>query len=55
MKGRQWAIENGFSKSGMCNAMSKSILKFFSRWQIPSKFELRKINREKLNYPTGVL
>ena len=53
--GREWAIENGFTKFGMCNEMSKSIMQFFNKWQKPEKFSLKKINKQKLNYPAGVL
>ena len=55
LSGRDWAIDNGFTKRGMCNAMSKSIEQFFRKWQRPEKFSLKKINKQKLNYPTGVL
>lgn len=54
-KGREWAIENGFDKNGMCNAAINSFEDLFENWSKLEKFELIDLNKKKLIYPTGVL
>jgi glycosyltransferase involved in cell wall biosynthesis len=55
LEGRQWAIENGFSSEGMCDAMIESIEGCFNTWRPRKKFILINTDREEAIYPDGVL
>jgi len=53
--GRTWAIENGFTSEGMCDAMVASIEGCFNTWKPRAKFTLINTNIEKITYPHGAL
>ena len=53
--GRKWAIENGFTSEGMCDAMVTSIEGCFDTWQPRKRFTLINTDIEKITYPHGAL
>ena len=55
LEGREWATKNGFTSKGMCDSMIKSIETCMESWQPRQKFTLINTNREKIDYPNGVL
>jgi len=54
-EGRAWAIENGFNREGMCNAVINSFESLFNTWKPLKRFKLIDMNEEEPTYPTGVL
>jgi hypothetical protein len=53
--GRNWAIENGFTHKGMCDAMTNGIETCFKNFKPLESYELIDMSKPKPNYPTGVL
>ena len=55
MIGREWAIKNGFTKEGMCNAVIDSFEGLFKSYKPIDSFEVINTSLPKPIYPTGVL
>ena len=55
LAGRKWAIENGFTQKGMCNAMIHAIDSCFDSFQSRQSYKLIDMNKEKPVYPIGAL
>ena len=55
MKGRKWAIQNGFTQDAMCEGMVNSIDSCFSNFKRRKPYRLINTNLEKPTYPSGVL
>ena len=53
--GRNWAIENGFTHKGMCDAMTNGIEACLKNFKPVESYELIDMSKPKPNYPTGVL
>ena len=52
--GRDWAIENGFTHKGMCDAMINGIDTCFENFKPRERHTMIKVSPEP-NYPTGVI
>ena len=52
---RNWAIENGFTDTGMCNAMIEGIDVCLSNFTKRESYELIDMNKPEPIYPSGVL
>jgi hypothetical protein len=55
MKGRNWAIENGYTQEGMCKAMINGIDTTLSSFTPRTKYQLIDTGTPKPVYNTGVL
>jgi glycosyltransferase involved in cell wall biosynthesis len=55
LKGREWAIKNGFNRKGMCDKVMQSFESLFSTWKPLDSFKLIDMNKNNLKYPSGVL
>ena len=55
MVGREWAIKNGFTKEGMCNAVIDSFEGLFESHKPINSFEVINTSLPEPIYPTGVL
>tara|TARA_Y100000592_G_scaffold101075_1_gene185201 strand:+ start:8615 stop:10072 length:1458 start_codon:yes stop_codon:yes gene_type:complete len=53
MKGRDWAIENGFTAKEMCNAFERSIESCWKHWKPRKRFTLIDSQKPKPKYPVG--
>ena len=55
LEGRNWAIENGFNKEGMCDKVINAFESLFETWKPMKSFKLINMNETEPTYPTGVL
>jgi glycosyltransferase involved in cell wall biosynthesis len=55
LEGRDWAIENGFNREGMCEALVNAFESMFKTWKPVDSFKLIEMSKNKPNYPSGVL
>ena len=53
--GREWAIENGFTRDGMCKAFLDSVQGCFNDWKPRERFTLLNAEESKLVYPDGII
>ena len=53
MKGREWAIENGFTAKEMCNAFERSMEGCWKNWTPRKRFTLVNAQDKLPEYPVG--
>ena len=53
--GRDWAIENGFTKNNMCDTMMNGIETCFENFEPRKRYTLIKTSDPKPVYPSGVI
>ena len=54
--GREWAIQNGFTSSDMCQFMTDAIEGCFKNWTPRKRFEIISTkNSKEIKYPTGMI